>query len=174
MTTSPSVNIIGVDMSYRNTGVCWMTKEGSVIKDVGYCSIENGPIKLGFDGLQEAAYHMMRLVDKIVSLCGDRSVVLIEVPSYSQENKSAVVSGMCWMAAKMIEEKIGLTFLIDPSILKTWSHSVKGDKKEKVKEMVLNRLPVRISNDNIIDAAGICLMFSDEISLQKHEQNSTN
>lgn len=168
MTSSPSVEIVGVDLSYRNTGIAWMRKEGSTLRDIGYESLKHPELKMGFDGLMESSSNMSRLVDSILSRTPESAVILVEVPSYSQNAKSAIVAGMCWMVAKEIEERRGLAIIIDPSILKTWSDSRRGDGKTIVKQEVLSRLPIRITDDNVIDAAGICLMFSDEISIQRH------
>lgn len=171
----PCINIVGIDMSYRHTGFVRIQRTKKAVGvELQLCSattIDNDVIQLGFDGLQSMATQMRKTVETILCGTSSKDIILIEVPSASQDVKSAITCGMCWMAAKEISLKRS-AILIDASVLKLWSASVKGDGKEVVKQKVCSRLRLPSSNDNIIDAAGIALMFSDEITLQQHHERT--
>lgn len=103
------------------------------------------------------------------------SVILIEVPAYSQSAKASLAIGMCWAMAMSLKETYqSRLVIIDPGVLKYWSESKRGDAKLKVKEKVESRMSLlshQQGNDNIVDAIGICFAFSDLVkSMERNER----
>lgn len=156
-------------MSYRDAGVALLARDGQDVS-ITATSFKNPALPgIGFHALQEAARNLTKTVIEIKDLINNAqpNIVVIEMPCFTQSSKAALVIGMCWGCVGDINANF-----IEPSMLKRWSGSKRGDKKAKVKEKVLNRAIIpqeQISNDNIIDAVGIALMTSDFISQEKYD-----
>jgi hypothetical protein len=171
MTHSDYFRIIGIDLSFKDTGVCLLREDrnpASIHLDA--FSIKSGcDIGNNFSDYENAAKanhtKLIRLHNTIVNNLD--SIVIIEVPAYSQSAKASVSIGMCWSVASFLHHNYpDRVVIIDPGILKYWSESKRGDQKNKVKEKVLGRTsltPKMASNDNIVDAVGIALAMSDLI-----------
>jgi hypothetical protein len=74
---------------------------------------------------------------------------------------------MCWGTISQLKNAI----LVEPSALKKWSKSKPKDGKKKVKEKVLERVMLdknQQSNDNIVDAVGLALLFIDAVAKEKY------
>jgi len=159
-------------MSFRDTGICRLTREdGSITIEASH--LENPKCNgSGFLALKECSRNMrdntITPLKAIVNSGWD--MVIIEMPCFTQSSLSALLIGMCWGAIMEVDP-----ILIEPSAIKRWSGSKKGDKKTKVKEKVLQRVALsqkEASNDNIVDAVGIAFFVSDLISTIHHEHHT--
>ena len=168
-----SFKIAAIDLSYRDTGVCIAefkrNESSSSFHIVSTSSFKNPELTLGFHGLRFASKKMIETMIEIDESIDGCDVTIIEVPCYTQSAKASLAIGMCWMAAADFDSPI----LVEPSALKIWSDSRKGDKKEIVKEKVYNRTGFKTGNDNIIDAVGLALLFADQVS-KKYYEYTTN
>lgn len=156
---------MGMDLSCRDTGVAVLSI-GKEIKLENAISLKTKarkyPIQFAefeyeLHELQKTFLNIQEMIDAY-----QPDAIVAEFPFFSQSNKAGVMIGMVWgMCAKYFNMENFVA--IQPSALKLWSGSKKGDGKEKVKARVLNQvflLPHQASNDNIVDAVGICLLFN--------------
>jgi len=160
----PLTKIISVDMSYRDTGVCYIENDRECCTIVDAYSIKNDAMDCGFEGLRLMARRVNVVVNEIRRISMDKNphVVLVELPCFTQNAKAAISIGLCWAAIININ-----CILVEPSFLKIWSSSESGDGKKKVKEKVrtlTNLDKAQLSNDNIVDAVGIGLAFVELIN----------
>lgn len=122
---------------------------------------------MGFNGILNASIQLASSINEIKKLIKSFSpnLIVVEMPAYTQSAKAAICIGMCWGAVGELES-IAPVIFIEPSFLKKWSGSKSGDKKIKVKEKVIARMGTfkESSNDNIVDAIGICYAVNDLIS----------
>jgi Holliday junction resolvasome RuvABC endonuclease subunit len=159
-------------MSFRGAGVSILRRSGSEI-DISARVLENPMCEgVGFNALREAHKNLYENTVKELRLLLKQSfdAVIIEMPCFTQSSKSALLIGMCWGVVCDID-----AILVEPSALKKWSGSKRGDRKLKVKEKVLSRVTLELrqqSNDNIVDAVGLALMFSDLISQTKYDNTN--
>lgn len=163
-----SIEVLAFDVSFRATGFAKLNinfaEKRTTLVDCG--CITCPPFQTGFDGLNESSVHMSHAISMMESLIQKNAgVTIVEMPAFSQSAKSAMAIGMCWGFISQIDG-----ILIEPHQLKYWSESKKGDKKNKVKEKVLERISLGsyASNDNIVDAVGIGMMFGDLVSTEKY------
>lgn len=173
MTTYPLVKIIAIDMSFRDTGVCYMEYTQPipwiVIKETKSFKCEPCG-NITFDNLRQASIFLGKTVQKIHGLIEriKPDAIILELPCFSQNAKSAILIGMLWGA--LCDRVININ-LVEPSALKKWSNSKRGDEKKKVKEKVMSLCalhPKELSNDNIVDAVGLAFMFVEEIKTAKY------
>lgn len=173
MTSLNSYKILAIDMSYRESGVSLLTYEGSIIT-VSSRVIQNPELGyIGFRSLVSASANMKTTIERISETMSENSpdVTIIEMPCFSQSAKSAIAIGILWGAVSTLD-----CILVEPSILKRWSDSARGDKKTKVKEKVLERVILakyEASNNNIVDAVGLTLLFHDTIRKQKYAETNS-
>jgi Holliday junction resolvasome RuvABC endonuclease subunit len=162
------VSVMGIDLSYRSTGFAVAEISEDCAKITDYGKLENKELgRLSFDNLSMAAKSMHATCTKIIKMSKEHTLTIIEVPSFSQSAKSAMVIGMMWGCVARMLSEINDVILVEPSALKLWSNSDKGDGKERVKIEVLKRVKVdkkSASCSDILDAIGICLMAHDEIN----------
>jgi Holliday junction resolvasome RuvABC endonuclease subunit len=166
------IRILAIDLSYRDTGVCIYDKYDDGTSNVVQTkSIKSKPIGSSFSSYYLARLEMKNTITTINSIFAawKCDCCIIEMPCFTQSSKSAIAIGLCWGATCYLGVE-NLVF-IEPSALKKWSSSKKGDKKTKVKQEVESR-GFLDSNDNIVDAVGIAMMFSDLVSTIKY--NETN
>lgn len=161
---------MAIDLSYRDTGICVLKKNQDAVLMEKASSHKNPEMGNGFESLKNCAINLNKLFNELINAIRryDPDVLIIEMPCFSQSAKSAIAIGMLWGLSSRFKKAI----FIEPSALKKWSESKRGDGKEKVKEKVLSRfhlLPSQSSNDNIVDAIGIALLFLDKINEIKHE-----
>lgn len=165
-----SCKILGVDLSYRHTGLCLMKFDGAYSEVQESIAIKNPEFGNGFSSYVIAQKRMQKTIDMINKIWFDTfpNIMIVEMPCFTQSAKSALAIGMLWGMAAQLD-----CILVEPSALKKWSGSRRGDKKDKVKEVVCSRVPMlgQSSDDNIVDAVGLTLMFSDEIKKQRYETN---
>lgn len=167
---------MGIDLSYRATGVALINMVGNETSIDGVSCLENKEVgSVGFNSLMLASERFLYTKSVLKGIIRDikPDAIIIEVPCFTQNAKSAIVIGMCWMVAAILDGDD--TILVEPSALKKWSGSRKGDKKKLVKEKVIERVtlsPAQANNDNIVDALGLTMMFSDLISKQRYENSS--
>lgn len=165
-----SLTVLAIDLSYRDTGVCVLKTNPSRTLLEKAISFKNPEMGNGFDALRSCLSGLNNLylyISNTIRGC-EPDVIIIEMPCFSQSAKSAVAIGMLWGLVSRFPNSI----LIEPSALKNWSNSQKGDGKEKVKEKVMSKIPLlkhQYSNDNIVDAVGIALFFLDTINDIKYE-----
>ena len=162
-----------MDISFRDTGYAKLNIkfDGSELKQKG--SLKNPAFGMGFHGLLESAkqfeLNTKKALEKLVYHHCD--LIIIEMPAFSQSAKSALAIGICWGALSqwIAHEKV---IFVEPRQLKVWSGSKSGDAKNKVKEKVLSRIHLGsdAQNDNIVDAVGLTLMFSDMLTQAKYEK----
>ena len=155
-------------MSYRGAGAASVSIDNNGISLEKTWLFDSPPTSgFGFDSLLRSFSELKNKIYKINKIL-NHDVIIVEMPCYTQSAKSAILIGMCWGSMIALNKHIDI---IDPSVLKDWSESKKGDKKNKVKEKVLERFDLtgKDLNDNIVDAIGICLVFSDLISKQRYE-----
>ena len=166
-----SFRVMGIDLSYRATGVAVLDARDGVSELMLTTCLKNKELGTGFNSFRSAAHSMkVNTLDRIKALrvLYEPDVVIVEVPCFTQSAKSAIAIGMCWGNVAHIRAAI----LIEPSVLKKWSGSKKGDKKLKVKDKVLERVTLRpsdASDDNIVDAIGIGFMFIDLVRTVNYE-----
>lgn len=163
---SDPVRIQSIDMSLREPGFCFLTKEGNS-KTINDCYfIKNqAPDASKFRKLEldaaSLAYVMIDLKRKEEKF--NPHVIIVELPCFTQTATAALSIGMVWGVFADYFSKDNFV-AVEPSALKVWSKSKKGDKKEKVLETVLARVPMtskKMLNNNVIDAIGLALMFCD-------------
>lgn len=165
-----SYRVLAIDMSFRGTGMCSISKspEGITIEDMA--CFENPMCDgIGFNSLVKASRElhdntMNRIQNMLIS---QHNVIIVEMPCFTQSAKSAMLIGMCWGAIAQLKNAI----LVEPSALKKWSKSKPKDGKKKVKEKVLERVMLdknQQSNDNIVDAVGLALLFIDAVAKEKY------
>lgn len=163
-----SYKIIGIDMSFRDTGLSILNTVGNSI-DIKSMSITCSEFGSGFNDMVSSMIDIRLSIEQIKSVIDIEKpdAIIVEMPVYTQSAKAALAIGMCWGVVSQLD-----CFLIEPSALKKWSGSKRGDKKNLVKEKVIERITLsdkELSNDNIIDAIGISLMFNDVIRQKKYE-----
>lgn len=160
--------ILAVDMSLRDAGVCVFEKQNNRTIIHEALSLKTIKEDTKFRALECDALQLNRTMMKIKELedVYAPAVILVEFPSFSQQASAGIAIGMVWGAWAPYFSMPNFA-AIEPSALKIWSGSKKGDAKTKVKEQVLVRVPVlsakQTSNNNIVDAVGIALMFCDLI-----------
>ena len=159
---------MGVDLSYRHTGLCVMEFNENESRIIRSSALKNPEFGNGFNCYLNAMGEMQDTIDGINYISNKFAVniMIVEMPCFTQSAKSALAIGMLWGMASQLD-----CIMIEPSALKKWSGSRRGEKKDKVKEVVCSRVPMlgQSSDNNIVDAVGITLMFNDEIRKQKHE-----
>ena len=165
-----SFRVMAIDLSYRDTGVCVLKKNQETVFMEKAVSYKNPEMGNGFESLKNCASNLNKLFSDLMNVVRTLppDILIIEMPCFTQSAKSALAIGMLWGLAARFQKAI----LIEPSALKNWSESKRGDGKEKVKEKVLSRLHLlssQSSNDNIVDAIGIALLFLDKINELKYE-----
>lgn len=169
---SRSLRIVGVDLSYRATGFCTLDRiqdnAQTKLSVAGSGTIQLPPLEMGFEGLRQSARNIRTTYEKLSTIIGGSDIMLIEVPAYSQSAKAALAIGLCWGIAEHMAY-MHRAVLIDPSVLKTWSGSKRGDAKDLVAQKVHERITLFTKDDNVVDAAGIALMFSDAVSCLNHQ-----
>lgn len=154
--------------------MCCLVKNGPEITMTNSC-LENPKCEgVGFNALKTAQKNLHENTIKILRelLTTDYDAVVIEMPCYTQSSLSALLIGMCWGAIGDID-----AVFVEPSALKKWSNSKKGDGKSKVKEKVLERAllsPKEAANDNIVDAVGLALMMIDLVAKLKYDHYNSN
>lgn len=164
-----SYSIIAVDLSYKSPGIAIADIEESFHIRFIDNPFTDAPIGKGFDAMIVAAKRMQMLFEKIKTLKDNTkgtSILIIEVPYFSQNAKAAICAGLCMGLAHQLG-----ALCISPDALKEWSGSKRGDKKDEVKKKVLSRLTLPgnvMNNDDIIDAVGIALLFDDKVSELRH------
>lgn len=165
-----SYRVLAIDLSYRDTGVAILQSSGKMtVVEHAEC-IKNPQFGRGFNALCEASKNTASTLQALQHLYREarHDAIIIEMPCFTQSAVSALAIGMCWgMVASMPD-----AVLIEPSALKDWSESKRGDKKSVVKSVVSSRVflePHKLSNDNIVDAVGIGLLFCDLISQIKYD-----
>lgn len=156
---------MSIDMSYRDTGVCFLTNEHGIITINKTFSYKNPSINYGFEGLRMMSIRMKAIVNAINfnTKADVYHAVLVEMPFFSQNAKSAMAVGVCWGAIQSLD-----CTLVEPSFLKLWSGSKKGDGKSEVKEKVKRLCSLdrkALANDNQVDAVGIGLAFCELINI---------
>lgn len=156
-----SVNILSVDLSYRDTGICCITNKHGQPEVIQAYSFKNDKTCYGFECMRAMMEGIAKTINEIrlkaESFKAD--VTLIEVPYFSQSARSAMVVGLCWGAVAELD-----CILVEPSFLKVWSDSERGDKKSEVKLKVMSMTCLdkkQLANDNIIDAVGLGLAFCE-------------
>lgn len=162
--------IMSIDMSFSSSGFCIM-ECGECDEILDAYRIESGTIGGGFDNLKNASKKLKELMDSIEFKIQHRHVdlLIIEMPCNPQSSRAAVGIGLLWGAISKLENVL----LVEPSLLKIWSESKRGDGKEKVKEKVYSMVHTKERNDDILDAIGIALAFSQEVAIQRYA-NQTN
>lgn len=161
----PLINILSVDLSYRNTGIALIRNENGSPTLIHAYNHENPPMEYGFEGLMRMSHLVYSTIDEIRLKAEwfKADVVLVEMPCFSQNAKSAIAIGLLWGCIADLDY-----ILVEPSFLKIWSGSKRGDEKKKVKEKVMERTCLdkkQLANDNITDAIGIGLAFCDLINI---------
>lgn len=126
---------------------------------------------MSHSGLMEAGLNMSNTINSIKELVStlDNPLVVVEIPAYTQSAKAALAIGICIGCFRSCP-----WIPVEPSLLKMWSGSNKGDKKKKVREVVTERMGDGfrwLSNDNIVDAVGLSLAISDEIFKIQNDNN---
>lgn len=162
-----SISVATVDMSLRDPGFCFMRKTGKTKEVLDIYHLKNPKKEKGvgrFAALELETHGLYSLMDDF-----ERRVevhkpdwIIVEFPSITQSAQAAIYIGMLWGAFKNYFTKPNF-IAIDETALKVWSKSKRGDKKERVKEVVLERMHWICTNDNVIDAVGISLLFFDLI-----------
>lgn len=168
-----SINILAIDISYRSTGYALISREKNTHIIHNFGTLDNPQMFLGFNGLKNASKSFNdKTFQRIWQMINESKadIVVVEMPAFTQSAKAALCIGMCWGALSSFIGSDRFCF-IEPSVLKSWSESKKGDKKAKVKQKVLDRTNIQSNDDNIIDAVGIALVTSDIISQLKYEAN---
>lgn len=172
MIHSQSRRVVAVDMSYRDAGVCILDRDGLSFT-IKTHSLQNPKMNgIGFHALEDAHNQMFsNFTLRLRELLSEPyDALIVEMPCFTQSSKSAILIGMCWGIIAEFD-----AILVEPSALKYWSGAKKGDSKSPIKTKVTERVflnPREQSNDNIVDAVGLALMFEDTISLLKHEYNA--
>ena len=165
MILSSSSNIVAVDLSYRDTGIALIKNEHGSPTLVHAYNRENPPMEHGFEGLRRMSHLVYSTIDE-VRLKAEwfkADAVLVEMPCFSQSAKAAIAIGLLWGCMADLDY-----ILVDPSFLKIWSDSKRGDHKDKVKEKVMSMTCLdkeQLANDNIVDAIGIGLAFCELINI---------
>ena len=167
-TTLSSYRVMSLDISYRNTGGCVMRVDDDCPTILETFCLENPKMEFGFDGMFDAHKAMRRTILEAYrkALLLDVHVMILEMPCYTQDAKSALAIGLCWGEIACIDNLL----LVDPTALKKWSGSKRGDGKAEVKAAVMNRATLSakdLSNDNIVDAVGLSLLFVDTVKRNK-------
>lgn len=173
--TPSTIKVLAFDISFRETGYAKLNIKSGESELLTKGVFANPPLSMGFHGLLESTKQFQantkKKLEKLIYEPVD--LIIIEMPAFSQSAKSALAIGMCWgaLAEWVGHEKV---IFVEPRQLKVWSQSKAGDAKNKVKEKVLSRLHLGRdgSNDNIVDAVGLCLMFSDMVTQCKYDQNT--
>lgn len=153
-------------MSFRASGWSFIILEGfAFLRDYGCVkapalgNVTFNNLSNGLDGLKHSAESLNKTIQSYTP-----DIIIIEMPVFSQSAKSAIMIGMCWgVVASLMNQR---TLLVEPSALKLWSESKRGDKKKSVKEEVMKRFslsPKTQANDNILDAIGLGLILCDKI-----------
>ena len=163
---------MGIDMSYRDTGVAVAQYHDDSLYTEHIVCLKNPALGYGFNALHESMRSMKyNTMSTIRALYKEYNpdVVVVEMPCFTQNAKGALSIGMCWGFVSTIN-----AVLVEPSALKIWSGSKRGDKKEKVKEKVLERISnfKDMHNDNAYDALGLVFMTSDLINRTRYEEKN--
>jgi Holliday junction resolvasome RuvABC endonuclease subunit len=163
-----SVNVLAIDLSYRSTGYSMTKIEDEKASVDNYGLLKNSELGLvSFGNLKEASLKMHITCSEIIKMAKGSDLTIVEVPAFPQSAKSAILIGIMWGCAARLMAEVNNIILIEPSALKYWSKSDSGDGKCKVKEIVLNRVPLGkrwSSSTDVVDAIAIGLMMHDEIN----------
>lgn len=166
---SSTIRILSVDLSIRNTGFAKLEIHSNpsyrlqlhgsgCIKSVAINSNRVGKLKHD----SQCAFKLIGRLREINNNF-ECELIVVEMPDFSQDAKSAIHLGMLWGSLMALQQEVKV-IQITPSALKTWSESKRGDGKQKVIEQVLERVwipPSQQKNNNITDACGIALLYSD-------------
>jgi hypothetical protein len=90
-------------------------------------------------------------------------IIVIEFPDRTQHFLDAISLGVC----RGIAQCLFNFHSVQPSLLKDWSGSKRGDKKLIVKDRVVERVPLsqeQAKDNNIVDAVGLCLIILDLVT----------
>jgi len=156
-------------MSYRATGVAVLECKNESNSILHMECLTNPEFGYGFHSLTAAMNHMKydtMPVLHALKRAYDINLCVIEMPCFTQNARSALAIGMCWGFAAQFNASF-----VEPSALKDWSGSKKGDKKTMVKNKVLERIAAcsHVNNNNIVDALGLVFMTSDLIRTMKYD-----
>lgn len=121
-----------------------------------------------FDHMQDVSTRAHATMIEICSMfaLNGADVVVMEIPCFTQSAKSAFMIGALWGALKSCNHlNDSNTVIVEPSFIKQWSGSKKGDGKAEVLAKVQSRtmLHKNMMNNNIVDAIAIGFSFSDLI-----------
>ena len=150
-----------MDLSYRDTGICMITNHNGSPTLVHAYNHTNPPMGYGFENLRTMASNVYKTINEIRLKAEwfKADVVLVEMPCFSQNAKAAIAVGLLWGAIVDLDY-----ILVEPSFLKIWSLSKRGDHKQEVKAKVESMTCLdkkQLANDNIVDSVGIGLAFCD-------------
>ena len=174
--STPLIDVLSFDVSYRHTG--WANirydHEENLVIEIKYGTIDNEVTSYhSFHQYAKYSRNAKRTAEEIAMIeSGIRpSVVLYEMPHITQDAMSAVLTGMMWNA---INKRYN-GYHVEPSHIKRWSNSKRGDKKDTVRLAVKERLGYLPSrNNNVIDAIANSLMFIDKIKQVKYAERNKN
>lgn len=165
MPTSGSFRIMSIDMSLRAAGVCLFEKSEKNILHESFCCETRKNEGSRFNNLELDAFNLHCSLKRIKEVESEYKpdAIIVEFPAVSQNASAGIAIGMCWGIWSEYFSKDHFV-AVEPSALKIWSSSKRGDKKDKVKQKVLERVwlpPHKQNDDNIIDAIGLSLLFVD-------------
>lgn len=180
MPTSGLFKVLSIDMSLRAAGVCLLEKGESVTIHEAVCCKTTKQSGSRFNCFESDSFQLHQSMSAIKKIEEEHKpdAIIVEFPYISQSADAGIAIGMCWGAWNEYFSRSNFV-AVEPSALKVWSRSKRGDHKEKVKLEVLNRvwLPEKKqNNDNIIDAIGLALLFLDlynEYTLPKTYKKQT-
>ena len=158
-------NIIAVDLSYRDTGIAIVESHHGAATLIHAYNYVNPPMGYGFENLRTMASNVYKTIDEIrlKAELFKADVVLVEMPCFSQNAKAAIAVGLLWGAIVDLDY-----ILVEPSFLKIWSGSKRGDHKAEVKAKVESMTCLdkkQLANDNIVDSVALGLAFCELINL---------
>lgn len=171
--------IVGVDLSYREAGVCRLrysrpTPTTSEIKFEKIAKFKTHPCPAkGIDRVTDEVNQIQRFLIEFRSFIAGADEVVVEMPLGSQDALSARYLGYCYSIVAAVELNSDADFIyITPFDLKAWS-GAKKNSKDDVRAKVVERLGalLRTRNNNEIDAIGIALLRCDQLSYEAAIQN---
>lgn len=170
--------MVAVDLSIRNAGFAQLeilTEPKYRLQMHGAGCIKSSAYPNGtrVAKLKHDSRCAFTLVEKLKEINNnfEADLMIVEMPDFSQDAKSAIHLGMLWGCLMKLQKEIHI-IQIDPSELKVWSESKRGDGKSKVIERVLESVwipPSQRKNNNITDACGIALLYSDLVKEEYDE-----
>lgn len=171
--TSDEVRIMGVDLSYRDTGAAVAVRKNDHLNIQEFYNYRNPVTFNGFDGVANGGYAASSTIRKLNRLyCSfGADAIVIELPCYGRGAQTAMAIGL--IVGACLNEFKETAIFIRPQELKTWAGAKKGGGKTEVAKKVFEREMIEHKNDNIIDAIGICCMFNDEITKLKNEAKNS-